>query len=834
MQLSTQPWDPSKASAWAQYLGLVEVPLFAQQPTDRSGLPDTSSVLLDGRAASFCLHVVDGASSLDYDRLLSWSWSANLYHTITVNPGTRRLDLRRWDAPHRTGEQMRVPQHSIEAMDVFSRLRKAGPPRGSNVIQHVLRAFRMIREAMAPCAGLEAIRVFNLLLLLVGSETTDGEERGLLSCEHIADLWQLADDEQQALIGDMGLDRQMMRRNIELVIDRLVEPEPVTGLKLHPNLLIRHAAGQLYQEAHLVLERDPQMVFAGLAEPATPRGTPKRDARYTPPELARFLTQQVLNEVAHLDGPDKCVVLDPACGSGVFLLEALRELATRGVAAPIRLVGFDTSDIACHLARFCLREASAGDAFAPGQVSVDIRHDDALEQEWPEADAILMNPPFISWQNMDEAQRDATREVLGNTLTGRANLAMPFVLKASNSLSERGALGTVLPSALLETEAGQQWRQELAEQNDLTLIGRFEGYSYFPSSAVEPSFVVFAQATQRGTTDILIAKEGAESAGLRAFRLSQRHLDAPSGDRWEIGGVDRDDLVSSGSWLPRSLAYLRFAERLRDSDMPTVSDLFSVHQGARTGANDVFIIDSDEYDQLPKRERRLFRPIASNSTIRRGRIRRTEWVFFPYTERGPVLTTEEQVAGKMPTFYRERLEPERERLAERYGMSDENWWLLSVPRGWQRERRQKLVTTYFGMAGSFAYDDAGDTVVVQGHYWEWQGDAAREDSDEPAFYDTPLPWAYLAFLNSSVFEHFLTCFCPRQRGGQFNLSQRFVGQVPLPDLSDDLRAPSSVVTHLADLGRAIHAGEFPSNEVLSEAVAEIYGIGDALVSAGLL
>jgi len=832
MQLSTQPWDPSQPAAWAHHLGLVEVPLFAQQPTDRSGLPDTSSVLLDGRSGSFCLHVADDVGSLDYDRLQSWSWSANLYHTITVNPGTGWLDLRRWDAPHKTGEQMRVPERPIDAMAMFSQLAEAAPSRGVNVIQHVLRAFRMVREAMAPCVGLEAIRVFNLLLLLVGAETSNGEERGLLSCRTIGGLWELADDSERALIGNMELDAQMMSRNIAPVIDRLLEREPVADLKLHADLLIRHAAGQLYQEAHLILERDPQMVFAGLAEPATPRGTPKRDARYTPIELARFLTQQVLNKVTSLDGPDECVVLDPACGSGVFLLEALRELAARGITAPIQLVGFDTSDIACHVACFCLQEASHGGAFAADQVSVDIRQGDAFAQEWPEADAILMNPPFISWQNMDGDQRGATREVLGGNLTGRANLAMPFVLKASNSLSERGALGSVLPSALLETEAGQRWREALARQRGVALIGRFEGYSYFGSSAVEPSFLVLVPSAQRDTTDILIAAEGREADSLRAMRLSQRHLDTPTGDGWEIGEVSRDDLVSSGSWLPRSLTYMKLAERLRDSGMQTVSDLFSVYQGARTGANDVFILDADEYATLPECEHRFFRPLASNSTIRGGRIRRAEWVFFPYIESGPVLNTEDELANKVGTFYRDWLQPARESLVQRAGTGDDNWWLLTRERAWQRERNPKLVTTYFGKSGSFAYDDDGDTVVVQGHAWEWLDDA-QGDSDEPMFFDTPLPWAYLAFLNSPVFEHFLACFCPRQRGGQFNLSPRFVGKVLLPDLSDDLQVSSSVVTHLADLGHALHAGESPSGQVLDEAAAEIYGIGDAVMSARL-
>ncbi len=138
----------------------------------------------------------------------------------------------------------------------------------------------------------------------------------------------------------------------------------------------------------------------------------------------------------------------------------------------------------------------------------------------------------------------------------------------------------------------------------------------------------------------------------------------------------------------------------------------------------------------------------------------------------------------------------------------------------------KLVSTYFGDRGSFAFDRDGSfcgsarlCVVV-----EDRGADRIGHDPEPEFLETLLPWAYLCILNSGVFENLLEGICPRVQGGQFNLSSRFVNRVYLPDLSNELQVTGSLVEELATCGRQIHAGKMPDLTQIDEAAARAYGL----------
>ena len=134
----------------------------------------------------------------------------------------------------------------------------------------------------------------------------------------------------------------------------------------------------------------------------------------------------------------------------------------------------------------------------------------------------------------------------------------------------------------------------------------------------------------------------------------------------------------------------------------------------------------------------------------------------------------------------------------------------------------RLVTTYFGRRGSFAFDAKGEYVVLQGYGWGWKGYDDDQDNPEVApFERSPLPWAYLALLNSDVFEVFTEYFCPRVRGGQFNLSDRFIARAFLPDLSDETYQMDDTVTALAEIGRKIHDGHPISSTKLRQASSRI-------------
>jgi hypothetical protein len=433
-----------------------------------------------------------------------------------------------------------------------------------------------------------------------------------------------------------------------------------------------------------------------------------------------------------------------------------------------------------------------------------------------------MNPPFVAYHDMDDAQRETVQAVLGGVAHNRPDVAMAFLWKAVNSLRPQGVTASVLPAPLLETASGRSWREALCDIADLQLLGRLGGYSFFRGSLVEPAFVLIQKGSDRrvpsGHLKVVVAEPGAEDEAIRALRLCDASKCLPVETGYEVFSVNRQTLTAA-SWSPKPRRLQRIVENLETLGHPRVAGVFDVHESAKTGCNRAFMLKDSDYSCLPTEERRYFRPVAGTRTIGDGRVRKEMYVFFPYKKDGPRISTEEDLKAKMTEYYAKWLEPNKGTLQRRPGVSAGAWWLLDRARTWQYERIPKLVTKAWGLSGGFAFDQKGEFVVVGGHAWLPRG--GMVESGRAGFEATPLPWAYLAVLNSILFEHLLAWSCPRVQGGQYDLSPQFVKNVFLPQLSET-GFPCRVLAELEGLGRRIHSGDMPAPAELDAATAKAY------------
>ena len=830
--LASKSWDASSAQSWAEILGLVPVPLFGAQ--DRHMLPGKHAILLDGQRGSFIFSAIDEFKLAQSDEPISWAWSADVRHALIVNSEERMMFLRRWDTPG-TIRRFRLPERGQTAVEVFQEIERSPAPRSQDVVRHVLSVFRLLRQSLYDVEeSVHAVRLLNgFLLLSLRVHQGQLQRKKLLEAQTIRQVVENLTHEQRRRVGLDDLPPEVAGKEVGLLLHPLLEPEPRTGCVLNPGLLLRHAASRLYQEAHLMLERDPLPMFAGMGSIDEPVGELPRDARFTPPNMARALAQRSITAfIREAPAPRSIVVLDPACGSGSFLLECLRELLQQKVPGELRLVGYDKSDIAVAISRFCLDTAKE-DAKGTGlKIDVEVQQKDALAEPWEAADMVLMNPPFVPFDALGDSQGAVIR-ILGAAATGRVDMAMAFILKGVGYLRDHGVLASVMPVPLLANESGNRWREELARLTDMLLLGRFEGYGYFPPSAVEIAFILLKKkdsSRQRPPVQVVIAKEGSEDAALRMLRLSAVNglMPASSVEVFSVG----PGMMNPSSWLPQRKSVYELRDFLVKRGLPSVGDLFTVHQGALTGDNLAFVISVSEWDALPVKEKAFFRPTAGQGTIRDGRLICGEYVFYPYDSKGPRIADEAQLKREVPQFLERKLKPRESHLKRRARVASQ-WWLLSEERSWQLEPEPKIVTNYFGLPGSFSYDSAGDYVAVQGYAWLWKKRVAPKSGGnlQSEVHQTPLPWAYVALLNSTVFGRMLACYCPRVQGGQFNLSRRFVKNVPVPDLGTAEAFATGLVDELASFGRQIlQDGAEAVRAELDKVVTRAYGLPASLMS----
>jgi adenine-specific DNA-methyltransferase len=597
--------------------------------------------------------------------------------------------------------------------------------------------------------------------------------------------------------------RVLGSHGVEMVFESLLKPEQANSAPPSLELMIRHASGRIFQEAHYVAiaPLQQQLFFDGQVEVAGPESK-TLGAFFTPTPLVRTLVERALADL-DLQRP-LLSIFDPACGSGEFLREAVRQLGMRGYTGEIRVVGYDISEAACLMARFGL---AAEAVKAIPRTTIEIIHRDAMDlQPWITAvDVCLMNPPFVSWPDMTKEQQASVVKHLGELRQNRPDMATTFLRRAIECLGAQGVVGAVLPASFLDGSSAQPLRSFVAETMSLELAARLGNQAVFADVTVDPALVI---ARRRRDTDPRAAlmlwadhKPGSSDMALRSLRQQERTTqvgclrDTP---QFSIYTVPEETL--STSWAPRPYRSARLVSALAGKS--AVGRIYSVKQGTLTGLNAVFVLGNGELSTLPKAERRYFRRAVLNDSIANGRLASTSWVFYPHGDDLSELATEDDVQRELRTFYRTRLLPYREALIRRWGITEANWWTLSKYRDWQVARRPKIVSTYFGDAGSFALDREGDHVVVQGYAWlPKQGSLTEKHL-----------LATVATLSARITSVLLAGVSNNLGGGQWNLSKRFIENMPVVDPT---AMPDDILNTLAAFGERLADGTTVDAEELN-------------------
>lgn len=262
--------------------------------------------------------------------------------------------------------------------------------------------------------------------------------------------------------------------------------------------------------------RDPAQHLGELYQRVWQRSRHERRAAgcyYSPRSLVNTvldatldpLLDRVANEPDRTAALLKLRVIDPACGSGRFLIAAARRLASRldawrnesrstpdTAAAALRdvlqhcIYGIDCDPIAIDLCRWSLEweawhspnSSRVGHTRAAGVPAEHVVVGDSLMQAWPQDgsidggyDAIIGNPPFV---NMIDGGVSATmKESLHHAahhLTGTADLAYHFVARAHALARPHGLVGFILPKAFLHAPSANGLRSVLVRERPPSAI----------------------------------------------------------------------------------------------------------------------------------------------------------------------------------------------------------------------------------------------------------------------------------------------------------------------------------------------------------------------------
>jgi predicted RNA methylase len=783
---------------WKLELGLLPVPLFnLHNQNDKV-------ILLNGRVGNFCLDL----APIDEDPR-NLAWSSDVGHYVKIYDDI--VEVYRWDGKPSSLERYKKKSVEENLVKFYDYLQKDQPSRDLSIISFAIKIFRTLRGVLGrDFDGQQSLKAFLYLLAC----TSDDVYRNELNL----DKWGLCQDIQDIV-------NSVNSSDWESLIDSLRNGTSFYGLKPNISLLFRHASGTLFEEAHYEAEAfdQSQLYLPGiLPNPVSvKKETNFVGIYYTPPSIARTLVEETLNALGEL--PRKLKVFDPACGSGVFLKEVLRQLSLRNYSGSVELEGWDISPAAIDMAKFILfyEKDKLSDQFS---LKININHQDSLDEtkQWSnQSDVILMNPPFVSWNNMHKPQRDLVKRSLGS-LMQKPDLASVFLYKALQSLPSGGVIGCVLPASILDAESYIKIRQEFISRLDIYLVGKLGSHHFFSNAQIDTTFLVGSPKTSNSTLSLWADHRlESSSAVLRALRRYNYHGRDSFNIVDEKGfSIYENSLITQNliNWTPRSYKAFNLLRQLEN--FSKVKDIFEIRAGASAKLNSAFLLNKNSYDRLPKREKKFFRPAIVTESINTGYLYDLPYVFYPYGADLPLIKSEDDLKKYFETYYNEYLSKNKLDLLSKKDKNNSNWWMLRKHENWQTERNPKLVSTHFGNAGSFAWDGSGSYVVINGFAWFPKKDKLLPEN---------VGLAYLAILSCSFLNNLLDSMSNHVWGGQWDLSKRYISNMPLPDLTSE-NLDLEILKSLHEIGKLIDSGHDFNTQDLNQLVLALYQLPDNTIS----
>ena len=487
-------------------------------------------------------------------------------------------------------------------------------------------------------------------------------------------------------------------------------------------------------------------------------------------------------------------IVDPACGSGVFLIMAfdflkaelsrvndkIRDLRSEAEhfghlldyipdseILSNNLFGVDVNAESVEITKLSLWIKTARRGKVLDSLSDTIRVGDSLIEDsnfayldhpftWESAfpdifaeggfDVVLGNPPYVR-QELFSGLKPYLQGRF-ESYHGVADLYCYFYERGLRLLKPGGRLGYISSSTFFKTGSGKPLREYLLREAAIESVVDFGDLQVFEGVTTYPAILIL----KRGA-----APEGHELRFWKVDTLSETNFLAG----WEAArGPYPQAALGSGSWELEQPVLRILREKIR-TGRKTLKEVYgSPLYGIKTGLNAAFVIDTPTKERLCARDPKsaeLLRPLLKGNELIRWRVEsQGNWIIY---------IPKNRINIKDYPAIRDWLLPFRERLEKR--SAKQQWFEL-------QQAKEAYVSAF--EAPKIAYIEVCDrgpfSFEPHGFYQE-----------ATTFLIPSSDLALLALLNSRVAWFFFVGTTTIFRGGYFRMKNQFVELLPIPDMS---------------------------------------------------
>ncbi|MER6310781.1 N-6 DNA methylase [Streptomyces sp. NPDC001657] len=314
----------------------------------------------------------------------------------------------------------------------------------------------------------------------------------------------------------------------------------------------------------------------------------------------RWVVDMILDLVGYtsdLDLAEKTII-DPACGTGAFLLGVAERLSTvcrkQGRNLPERGIrAFDLLSRNVQSSRNAVTDLLTAEGWGKGEVenlvTQWIRQGDYLLEPDHRADYVVGNPPYIRLEDVPDQRMKMYRRN-HETMVGRADIYIGFYERALSTLSPGGVLGFICADRWMRNQYGRELRRLVANNYSMEVVAIMHDVDAFEEQVSAYPAITVIRNQQQGPVAAAdtTGQFGPEQA--RDLVSWVRTAGAPpkSAQSFQVARLPHW-FSADDSWPAGSPARLAMLEYLNDRFLALEDTSTRVGIGVATGADAVFL-----------------------------------------------------------------------------------------------------------------------------------------------------------------------------------------------------------------------------------------------------
>lgn len=529
-------------------------------------------------------------------------------------------------------------------------------------------------------------------------------------------------------------------------------------------------------------------------------------------------------------------LLDPACGSGSFLVEATKRLIGR-----YRRIGFNYKDpdeakqiidecansiygldihpFACFIAEMNLLfqlvdlydavrqkykpyklpriNVYRTDSLAPSGETIELTEffDNSrfkmLIEETKGADRIksvkfdyvVGNPPYVRKERISSDYKEKIlRKIYPEVYHGDNDLLVYFIAKGISWLKDEGKFGYIVSSKFTKTRYGGKIRKFITDTCCIEQFLDFGLIEVFKEVANLPAIIILnaeSDQSRRAKCIIKVAvakKEKGYAKETMDYIKANFEKQKYSDEYIDIFEVKQSFLGEKEWKLVPIETFKTFLKIRQKSDYP-LKKICKVDRGIYTGLNEAFVVDNDII-RAHELETDLLKPLLRGADVRKYRILWND-LFLIYTK--DIDINKYPKTNAFLINFRDKLE-------KRWCVTDPHmgrkWYELEKPREPTLFECKKIITPDISTRNNFMYDELGYCPLNTCYVIALTEEKRREyRSKKEAYYLKFL----LGLLNSKVIEFYFKHISTFVLGRHYRYIKQYLQQIPIKEITNKNR-----------------------------------------------